>query len=124
MKKLTNQSKNSSAPQNAIINDVKLSSAEFSEQINDFYINVGGNALPPSVDVRPDPNNKLDPLSIGETKFLLKKLDTSKATNNEDFPTWISKMGCEDICLPLQNILNSVLSTCELLSYCKVGVED
>ena len=113
MKKLTNQSKDSSAPENAIIDGVKLSSAEFSEQINDFYINVGGNALPPSVDIRPDPNNKLDPLSIGETKSLLKKLDTSKATNNEDFPTWISKMGCEDMCLPFQNILNSMLSTCE-----------
>ena len=45
VKKLTNQSKNSSAPENAIIDGIKLSSAKFSEKINDFYINVGGNAL-------------------------------------------------------------------------------
>ena len=63
------------------------------------YVSVGGNALPPSVDVIPDPNNKLDPIRIGETKFLLAKLDTSEATKYEDFPTLISEMGCEEICL-------------------------
>ena len=95
VKKLTNQSKNSSAPENAIIDGIKLSSAEFSEQISDFYINVGGNALPPSVDVRPDPNNKLDPLSIGETKFLLKNLIHQKPpitkTFLHGFPKWAAR---------------------------------
>ena len=53
---------------------------------------------------------ELEPLSLGEVKTLLKRLDTSKATSMEDFPTWVSSEGHEDICLPLLDILNTMLS--------------
>ena len=100
-------------PDNTIIDGKKLSPSEFSQQINDFYINIGGTALPSTVNITPDPERKLQFLSIGEAKQLLKKLDTSKATSNEDFPSWVSKSGCEDMCIPMHNILNCMLSTCE-----------
>ena len=41
----------------------------------------------------------------------MNQLDTSKATSQEDFPTWLSKDGKEDICVPMQNIINSTLTS-------------
>jgi hypothetical protein len=35
----------------------------------------------------------------------MRKLDISKATSNEDFPTWIYKEDIEDIVIPLHNII-------------------
>lgn len=49
-----------------------------------------------SVGSEPDPkpiletdSAKLQSLSIGEVKQMLKKLNTTRATSKEDFPTWI-----------------------------------
>ena len=47
----------------------------------------------------------LDQLSLGEIKHLINTLDTSKATSQEDFPTWLSKEGKEDIYVPFQDII-------------------
>ena len=58
----------------------------------------------------------LEPLSLGETKHLMNKLDVGKSTSSEDFPTWVSLEGIEDVCLPLNNIINSMLSTSEFPS--------
>ena len=113
VKKLTNQAKDNSMPDSMIIDGTKLSPSEFSKQINDFYINIGGTALPSTVNITPDSERELQPISIGEAKILLKKLDTSKATSKEDFPAWVSKSGCEDMCIPVHNILNCMLSSCE-----------
>ena len=41
----------------------------------------------------------------------MRKLDISKATNCEDFPAWVSKEACEDLCLPLTDIINCILQT-------------
>ena len=41
----------------------------------------------------------------------LKHLNVSKATSEEDFPTWVSVEGREDICTPLQDIINTMLSS-------------
>ena len=48
--KITNQAKDNSMPNSAIIDGTKLSPSEFSDQINVFYINLGGTALPSTVD--------------------------------------------------------------------------
>ena len=47
------------------------------------------------------------------------KLDVEKSTSSEDFQTWISVEGEEDVCLPLNNILNLMQSTSEIPVKCK-----
>ena len=56
---------------------------------------------------------KLEPLTLGEVKLQLKRLDCTKATSTEDYPTWISLEGREDICIPLLDIINTMLVTGE-----------
>ena len=53
----------------------------------------------------------LQPFSIGQVKHLLKKIDTTKANNSDDFPPRISKAAAEDICVPVTNIINTMLAS-------------
>ena len=64
-------------------------------------------------------HSQLHQLNIGQVKHLLCKLDPSKATSTEDISVWISKDGCEDICIPLQKIINTILTDCEYLTFGK-----
>lgn len=94
-------------------NNSSTSPMNLCEQLNNYFISIGR----PSSTTTPPPctpnNDCLQELSIGEIKFMLKQLDTSKATNTEDFPIWISKCGSEDICVPFQDIINTMFKTCE-----------
>ena len=47
------------------------------------------------------PPAPLSDISIGEIKYLLRKLDLLKETNCEDFSARVSKEACENLCLPL-----------------------
>ena len=47
------------------------------------------------------PSHALNPLSIRGVELLLNRLDATKATSEEDFPTMVSLEGCEDMCIPL-----------------------
>jgi hypothetical protein len=38
----------------------------------------------------------------------LKEINSRKATNSNDYPAWISKLCCEDICTPLTDIINQM----------------
>ena len=51
------------------------------------------------------PSAPLSDISIGEIKYLLRKLDLSKETNCEDFSAWVSKEACENLCSPLAFII-------------------
>lgn len=44
---------------------------------------------------------------------MLSKLDTTKATSVEDFPTWLSLDAKDDICVPVCDIINTMLITTE-----------
>ena len=79
------------------------------ENLNNCYQSVGGEAVQQSGDVERGRRVLLDQLSLGEIKHLINTLDTSKATSQEDFPTWLSKEGKEDICVPFQDIINCML---------------
>ena len=48
--------------------------------------------------------------SIAEVYHLLRRIDTSKATNSNDFPSWISKNNAESLCIPLAHIINAALA--------------
>ena len=67
-----------------------------------------GNSDVPHLEYSP-----IEPVSIGEVKIMLKKLDTTKATSTEDFPTWVSVECAEDLCIPVHHIVNCMLSSGE-----------
>ena len=85
----------------------------FCDRLNKYYISVGGDPKPLSKTSVPEisASAPLQHLSLGEIKQLLSKLDITKATSSEDFPTWLSLEGREDICVPLCDIINNMLST-------------
>ena len=77
------------------------------ENLNQYFSSVGREEIPSSVNI---PESRLDyEFSFGEVKQLLKKINTSKATHSEDYPSWISKQCCEDLCIPVTNIINAML---------------
>ena len=81
--------------------------SQFVENLNQYFSSVGGEEILSSVNI---PEATLDyEFSIGEVKQLLKKINTSKSTHSEDYPSWISKQCCEDLCIPVINIMNTML---------------
>ena len=96
VKKLTNKSKQQQTSTHVIIDDTKLSNDTFCKNLNSYYVEVGGIRATSNSATVSSNTYKLDHLSLGEVKSLMRKLDISKATSNEDFPTWISKEGIED----------------------------
>ena len=111
VKKLTNKSKQQQTSTHVIIDDTKLSNDTFCKNLNSYYVEVGGIRATSNSATVSSNTYKLDHLSLGEVKSLMRKLDKSKATSNEDFPTWISKEGIEDLVTPLHNIINCALDT-------------
>ena len=89
-----------------------LNAAEFSERLNTFFSQVGGNRENIFSSCANFPT-ALQPVSIGEVKHLLKKLNTGKATHGNDIPTWVSKVAADDLCVPLTTIINKMLETQE-----------
>jgi hypothetical protein len=65
----------------------------------------------PEACILPTPSDKLIPVTIAEVKLKLKKLDTTKANSQHDFPAWISKYGSDSISVPLMHILNTMINT-------------
>ena len=56
--------------------------------VNDHFINVGGERdLTAAPTVVP---HKLEPVSIGQVKSMLKNVNPNKSTNCEDWPAWIT----------------------------------
>ena len=111
---ITNKNKTAGPSEKHVINDKILSTEEFCSALNDYYISVGGE---PRQNVKMNSINDIDvPLqhfSIGEIKLLMRKLDPSKCTSTDDFPTWLSKDCIEDVCIPMHNIINCMLTSGE-----------
>ena len=82
----------------------------FANKLNTHYTNIGGERLP----VERIPECPLSPctVSIGEVKSHLRRLDTTKATHTEDFPSFISRDNCEDIAVPLTDVINCMFQQC------------
>ena len=115
---LTNKNKAAGPSEKHVINDQILSTEEFCSSLNDYYISVGGEpqqnvTMNSIVDI----DVPLQHFSIGEIKLLMRKIDPSKSTSTDDFPTWLSKDCIEDVCIPLHNIINCMLTTGEY-PYC------
>ena len=114
VKQITNGKSSKPIPDYMVIEGDRVSSKQLGENLNIYYKSVGGEAVETtnsSSSSIPSSRVPLDLLSLGEVKQLLRKLDTSKSTSCEDFPTWVSKEGMEDMCVPVQDIINSMLVT-------------
>ena len=92
-----------------LIDDTWVTTEKLVTILNKHFVRVGGDR-----DAANRPETLFQPLcelSIGEVKQLINKLDTSKSTNSDDFPTWVSKSAVEDICVPVTDIINCMLKT-------------
>jgi len=114
LKSITQPNSKSTSTLTPTIDGSPMATNNFCENINKYYANVGGEPVPLSDDhCNTPPSSPLQHTSLGEVKILLSGLDTSKATSLEDYPAWVSKEGMEDVCVPLQDIINTMLSTLE-----------
>ena len=86
-----------------------VNTSQLVELLNDYFINVGGTRdLTQIPDIGAE---NLEPISIGEVKALLRTINTSKCTNSDDWPAWVSKASHEDLCIPVADIFNCMLAT-------------
>lgn len=70
-----------------LIDNKWANTSELINLLNEYFVSVGGDR---SVYRKPATYPlRLEPTSIGEVKQLLKHFNTKKATNSENFPTWI-----------------------------------
>ena len=111
VKQITNNKSTKPIAEYTVIDGERLSNEQLSTNLNDFIKSVGGDAVSVDSSTAPNQRTRLDPVSIGEVKSLLKQLDVTKATSHEDYPTWLSKEGREDICVPVHDIINSMLQS-------------
>ena len=113
IKKLTNKVKKSTITSNTThLNGNNIGPTELCNQLNDYFASVGGEPVDAPLGTRSGNNTQcqsLESVSIGYVKLLLKRIDVTKATSTEDYPSWISKEGCEDLCIPIHDIVNSIL---------------
>ena len=120
LKTITQPNSNSSEKSSPFIEGRAMNVNTFCDKLNELYIAVGGDCIPVSgVSATAAAEGSLQPLSVGEVKTLLGRLDPGKATSSEDFPTWVSLEGREDLCIPLSNIINSMLKSAEFLDFWK-----
>jgi hypothetical protein len=109
---MANTAKNttSTASKHLIVRQL-LTTSKFCADINSYYTKVGSHPNDITYAHDTDTSPELDPLSLGKIKLLLSRLDCTKSTSSEDFPTWISVDGREDMCIPMQDIINCMLAT-------------
>ena len=94
------------------INEKHMSQAETAETLNQYFIDIAGypSALNLEFSLSHLPQQELV-VSLGQVKQWLRNIDTSKSTCASDFPSWVSKLCCEDLCVPLCDIINHCLRT-------------
>ena len=100
---ITNKYQKPPAAEKHMVNNEFISTQDFAEKINKYFISVGGEPMSGNEQNISSNSPPLDQLSIGEVKLLMSKLDPSKSTSSEDYPTWVSKDCIEDICIPLHS---------------------
>ena len=82
---------------------------ELVRKLNDYFVTVGGERY--ETKRPPITKTALQTVSIGHVKRLLYRIDTTKSNNSEDFPSWISEAAAEDLCIPVTNIINTMLDS-------------
>ena len=88
-----------------------MPSSELADHLCNFFADVGGKPThdddPLIAELYQQPD---EPVSIGEVKSLLGRINTTKATHPDDYPSWITKRCASDLCVPIADIINHVIS--------------
>ena len=94
------------------INDRWLNMLQFVNDLNSYYLADHESYIPDFPDMHvTDTVSSLYQTNEMAVFALLSKLDTSKSTSTEDFPTWVSKNNAHLITQPMTNIINTVLKS-------------
>jgi hypothetical protein len=110
LKKLTEPQTKPASNSRPFIDEQWMNWGEFVEHQIDYYLSLGKD-VEISVPKMSPTGRSLPSLDIGLVKCKLKQINTRKATHLNDFPSWISKSNAEDICIPLTDIINTIMKT-------------
>ena len=89
-----------------LIEGENMSPTVLTQRLNQYFTTIGGE-YETSVFVE---NSEVErTVHIGEVKQQLKKVNAKKSTSSEDFPSWISRDFHEELCVPLTDIINTML---------------
>ena len=72
----------------------------FVNKLNDYYSSLATPKQEPA-DLDKQSIYHPDEISIGQVKKYLRQMDSRKSVHSGDFPTWMTKMCCEDVCTPI-----------------------
>jgi hypothetical protein len=98
------------APAHYILDDKLCDPQQFVNKLNAYYASIAEPMSHQNSNIdSSDKEYDLDPVSIGEVKKHLKSINSTKSVSSEDYPPWITKMCCEDLCVPITNIVNQSL---------------
>jgi hypothetical protein len=108
VKDLIGERKSSIEPPYVHINGEWLSNTKFIELLNDHYLSLHAN-VNLSFPVIPVTQSNINVTEVQVFK-ILEQINTRKATNSQDFPSWMSKNNAHIIAIPMTNIVNAMLS--------------
>mgnify|MGYP001803318362 CR=1 FL=1 len=95
-------------PAHYLIDDALCDPQRFVNKLNDYYSSVATPKQEPAV-LDKQSIYRPDEISVGQVKKYLRQMDSRKSVHSGDFPPWITKMCCEDVCIPITNIVNHTL---------------
>ena len=96
------------SPAHYLIDDALCDPQTFVNKQNDYYSSLATPKQEPA-DLDKQSIYHPDEISIGQVKKYLRQMDSRKSVHSGDFPPWITKMCCEDVCTPITNIVNHAL---------------
>ena len=103
-----------------VIDGKRICGDELCKNLNDYYRSVGGERFTDSEGTTPEnAETSLQHVDLGKIKHLINKIDETKACSSKDFPVWVTKEAKEDLCIPLQHIINTMLDSGEFPDYWK-----
>lgn len=110
VRRLTGEQHQVSAAPLISMNNRWLNKSQFARQLNDYYLQDHDKfSLDyPDIPSTTGPYPTVDEMTVYK---LMRKINTNKATNREDFPSWVSNNNAHFLAQPLTNIINSILQT-------------
>ena len=81
------------------------------EKLNEYFSTIGGTPGSSNMISNATSSSTAPEVHIGQVKQWLNNIDTKKATHSDDYPSWVSKMCSEYICVPLCSIINKCFSS-------------
>ena len=91
------------------LHDQWLDLNEFCSSLNEHYVSIGGD-LDITIPEIPA-SSAVTTVNVWDIMHVLRKINTFKSTQSEDYPSWVSKDNAEFIAESVTDIINSILRT-------------